>query len=57
MPIDNVAYCGVEYGVAEEFEAFVVHGFALGVAAEQALVHQRELVVADVVWVESDDVV
>ena len=52
---DDVAYCGVEDGVAEEFKAFVVHGFALGVAAEHALVHQRELVVAYVVGIEAND--
>ena len=50
---DYVAHYRVEYGVAQEFEPLVVDGLALGVALGHAAVHERLLVQADVVGVES----
>ena len=55
VAVDDIAHGSVENGIAKKFESFVVHRFALGVALEHALVHERQLVEADVVRVESDD--
>ena len=57
MAIDDVAHGSVEHSVAQKLQALVVHGLALGVAFEQALVHERELVERDVVRVDPNDVV
>ena len=55
MAVDNVANGSVEHGIAEELQSLVVHGLALRIALVHALVHQREFVIANVVWVEAYD--
>ena len=57
MAIDDVAHGSVEHSVAQKLQALVVHGLALGVALEQALVHECKLVERDVVRVDPYDVV
>jgi hypothetical protein len=56
MVIDNMSHHGVEDGITEKFQPFVVHGSSL-LPVHDALVHQGLLVVMDVVGVESQDVV
>ena len=46
-----------EKGIAKELQTFVVQWFPLVITASYTLVHQRLLVVADVMRIETDDVV
>ena len=57
MAVDDITHCSIENGIAKKLQALVVDGLALFVAMHDALVHQSQLVVADVVWVKADDVV
>ena len=57
MTVNDVTYDGVEDGVAQELKSFVVDGLSFGISPHDALVHQSQLIVADVVWTDADNAV
>ena len=57
MAVDDITHCSIKNGIAKKLQALVVDGLAFLVAMHDALVHQCQLVVADVVGVKADDVV
>ena len=56
MAVDDVSYHRVEHSIAEELQPLVVHRLSF-FSVSQAFVHECLLVVADVAWVEPDDVI
>ena len=53
MTVNNVTHSSVEYSITQELQSLVVQRLALVVALADALVHQRHLVILDIVGVES----
>ena len=53
VTVNNVTYSSVEYSITQKLQSLVVQRLALVVALADALVHQRHLVILDVVRIES----
>ena len=51
--IHNITHYSIQYGITQKLQALVVHRLALGIAVHDALVHQRHLVITDVVWIKT----
>lgn len=49
MAENYVANRAIEHGIAKEFQSLVVDGLSLVVAVPDAFVHQRYLIIRDVV--------
>ena len=57
MLVHDMPYGSIENGIAEKLQTLVIHGFAFGIATHDALMHQGQFVITDIVWIETDDTV
>ena len=57
MLIDNVSDDGIEQGIAQEFQTFVIQGLSFVVTTAYTLVHQSLTIVADFMGIETHDVI
>ena len=57
MAEHDIAHHGIEHGITQELQAFVVHGLTFLVTPCHALVKQGLFVIRDVAGIESDDFV
>ena len=57
MLVHDMPYGSIENGIAKKLQTLVIHGFALGIATHDALMHQGQFVITDIVWIETDDTV
>lgn len=57
VAVDDIAHYGVENGVAEEFQSLIVHGLAFSILAGNALVHERQFIIANVSGIKTYNVI
>ena len=53
VPIDNIAYHGVEDGITQKFQSLVVYRFSFSVSPCHTLVHESHFVIFYLSWIES----
>ena len=53
MAIYNITHHSIEDRISKKFQTLVVYGLSLLVAMHYALVHQRQLIVADVARIKT----
>ena len=55
--VNDISYDGIQYGISQKLKSLIIHGSPFSVAPCHTLVHEGQLIVADVVGIEPYDMI